>query len=86
MKSSRPEKNSEALDRFLTPLAILDFDYPAAIEYGKIRATLEKNGTPIGPLDTLIAAHALSLNLTLVTNNEKEFSRISDLRIENWTE
>ena len=86
MKSSRPEKNSKALDRFLTPLAILDFDYQAAIEYGEIRATLEKKGTPIGPLDTLIAAHALSLNLTLVTNNEKEFSRISDLRIENWTE
>lgn len=84
MKSSNPKKNQEALDKFLTPLEILDFDYFATIEYGKIRADLEKNGTPIGPLDTLIAAHAKSQKLTLVTNNEKEFIRIPDLKIENW--
>ena len=84
MKSSNPKKNQEALDKFLTPLEILDFDYFATIEYGKIRADLEKNGTPIGPLDTLIAAHAKSQKLTLVTNNEKEFRRIPDLKIENW--
>jgi len=85
MKSSNPKKNQEALDKFLIPLEILDFDYTATIEYGKIRADLEKKGTPIGPLDTLIASHVKSLNLTLVTNNEKEFARIPDLKIENWT-
>lgn len=84
MKSSNPKKNQEALDKFLTPLEILDFDYFATIDYGKIRADLEKKGTPIGPLDTLIAAHAKSRKLTLVTNNEKEFKRIPDLKIENW--
>jgi len=85
MKSSNPKKNQEALDKFLIPLEILEFDYNATIEYGKIRADLEKKGTPIGPLDTLIASHAKSLNLTLVTNNEKEFERIPELKIENWT-
>ena len=85
MKSSNPKKNQEALDKFLIPLEILEFDYNATIEYGKIRADLEKKGTPIGPLDTLIASHVKSLNLTLVTNNEKEFARIPDLKIENWT-
>jgi tRNA(fMet)-specific endonuclease VapC len=85
MKSSNPRKNQEALDKFLIPLEILDFDYAATIEYGKIRADLEKKGTPIGPLDTLIASHAKSLKLTLVTNNEKEFERIPDLKIENWS-
>jgi tRNA(fMet)-specific endonuclease VapC len=63
----------------------LDFGYNATIEYGKIRADLEKKGTPIGPLDTLIASHAKCLDLTLVTNNEKEFERVSGLKIENWT-
>ncbi len=85
MKSSNIEKNSEALERFLTPLDIVDFDSNAAKEYGKIRADLEKKGTPIGPLDMLIASHAKSLNLTLVTNNEREFSRVSELKVENWT-
>jgi len=83
MKSSNPKNNQEALDKFLIPLDILDFDYFATIKYGKIRADLEKNGTPIGPLDTLIAAYAMSQKLTLVTNNEKEFKRIPDLKIEN---
>ena len=85
MKSSNPAKNQEALDKFLTPLEILDFDYNATIEYGNIRAYLEKNGTPIGPLDTLIAAHAKSLDLILITNNVREFERIPNLKIENWT-
>jgi len=84
MKSSNPEKNNIALNKFITPLEIMDFDYNATIEYGKIRANLEKKGTPIGPLDTLIGAHAKSLNLILVTNNEKEFLRIPGLKIENW--
>ncbi len=85
MKSSDIEKNSVALERFITPLDIIDFDTNAAIEYGKIRADLEKKGTPIGPLDMLIASHAKSLDLTLITNNEREFNRISELKIENWT-
>jgi len=74
-----------ALDKFLTPLEIIDFDFKATISYGKIRTELEKKGTPIGPLDMLIAAHAKSLDLTLITNNEKEFERIPGLKIENWT-
>lgn len=83
-KSSNPDKNLEALNQFLVPLDIVDFDYNATVEYGKIRADLERAGTPIGPLDTLIAAHALSLNVTLVTNNEKEFNRVIALKVENW--
>lgn len=83
-KSSSPDKNLEALNQFLVPLDIKDFDYNAPVEYGKIRANLENAGTPIGPLDTLIAAHAVSLNTTLVTNNEKEFNRVTGLKVENW--
>ena len=83
-KSQFPEKNQQALAQFLLPLNIVDFDFAAATMYGKIRATLEKQGTPIGSLDTLIAAHALSLQLTLITNNVKEFSRIPDLKLDNW--
>ncbi len=86
VKSSDPEKNQEALDKFLTPIEILDFGYYASIEYGKIRAALERKGTPIGPLDTLIASHAKSMGLTLVTNNVKEFERIPGLKIENWVD
>ncbi|GAB1450076.1 type II toxin-antitoxin system VapC family toxin [Draconibacterium sp.] len=84
MKSSNPEKNKEALDRFVTPLEIFEFGNDQTAIYGKIRAELERKGTPIGPLDTLIASHAVSLDLILVTNNEREFQRIPELRIENW--
>lgn len=84
-KSSNPNKNQDALDRFLIPLEILDYGFEASVAYGKIRAFLEKSGQPIGPLDTLIAAHALSLRLTLVTNNEKEFQRVPQLKVQNWT-
>jgi tRNA(fMet)-specific endonuclease VapC len=83
-KSSNPDKNQLALNHFLVPLEVVDFDATATIEYGKIRAQLESKGYPIGSLDTLIAAHAKSLNLTLVTNNTREFSRVENLRIENW--
>lgn len=83
-KSTFPERNKEALEKFLTPIEVIEFGVEAAEQYGKIRFDLEKKGTPIGPLDLLIAAHAKSLNLTLVTNNEKEFTRISDLKVENW--
>ncbi len=82
-KSSEPEKNQSALNQFLIPLEILDFDFNAAIEYGDIRSLLEKSGTSIGPLDTLIAAHAKSLDVTIVTNNENEFRRVKGLKVEN---
>jgi tRNA(fMet)-specific endonuclease VapC len=83
-KSMNVQRNQIALNQFLIPLEIFNFDFEASIEYGKIRSELEKAGTPIGPLDMLIAAHARSLNMTLITNNEKEFSRVSNLKIENW--
>ena len=83
-KSRRVEQNRAALMQFLLPLVIADFDYESAVVYGRVRAELERLGTPMGPLDTLIAAHALSLDVTLVTNNEREFSRVSDLHVENW--
>lgn len=86
MKSSNPAKNQEALERFITPLQIFEFGFNQTKVYGKIRAELERRGTPIGPLDILIASHAVSLNLTLVTNNMREFKRIPDLQLENWTE
>lgn len=85
-KSVNKEKNFDALFSFLIEVEILPFDEKAAAEYGKICAYLQKNGTPIGPLDTLIAAHALSQNLTLVTNNVREFERVPDFKIENWAE
>jgi len=84
-KSNQPEKNSEALKNFLSEFKIIDFDSNAARHYGLIRASLEKQGTPIGANDMLIAAIAKSQDLTLVTNNEKEFSRVEGLKIENWT-
>ena len=83
-KSQYPSQNQRALEQFLAPLTIAGFDSKAAIAYGRIRATLERQGTPIGSLDTLIAAHALSLDVTLVTNNVKEFSRVPDLKLANW--
>jgi tRNA(fMet)-specific endonuclease VapC len=83
-KSSKPVKNQEALNQFLQPLNILDFNSKAATEYGKIRSDLERKGTPIGSLDLLIAAHARSIGAILVTNNTKEFNRVIDLKIENW--
>ena len=83
-KSSLPEKNHAALNEFLGPFLILNFDYAATIEYGIIRNDLEQKGIPIGPFDMLIAAHAKSQNLTLVTNNAKEFNRVDGLKIENW--
>ena len=81
---SASSKNSAALEAFLLPLNVVDYDAGAAMIYGDIRATLEKQGKTIGPLDLLIAASALSRQLILVTNNEKEFRRISKLKVENW--
>lgn len=77
-------KNRVALEQFLLPLEIADYDAAAAMVYGDIRASLESEGKPIGPFDMLIAAHALSLRVVLVTNNEKEFKRVRKLKVENW--
>ena len=79
-------KNRKALDMFLAPLQILPFDGECLWFYAEIRASLEKNGLSIGPMDTLIAAQALSIDGTLVTNNLKEFSRVPKLKLENWLE
>ena len=84
--SSNPAKNEQALLRFLIPLSILPFGAVAATEYGAIRTYLQNNGTPIGPLDMLIAAHAKSENMILVTNNVREFERVPELEIEHWAE
>ena len=84
-KSTRPEQNLRALEQFLLPLEVQDFGPEATVSYGRVRASLEERGMPIGPLDTLIAAHALSLGATLVTNNTREFERVSGLQIEDWT-
>lgn len=81
---SQSSKNRAALESFLLPLHIADYDAAAAIVYGDIRASLEAEGKTIGPLDMLIAAHALSLGAVLVTNNEKEFKRVGKLKVENW--
>lgn len=83
-KSTQRKKNSKALEQFFFPLEIVPFNTEAAEAYGMIRSLLESKGKPIGSLDTLIAAHARSLDLVLVTNNEREFKRVPKLRIENW--
>lgn len=83
-KSTQNEKNRLALDEFLLPLEVADFDELAAASYGSVRAALEKAGTPIGPLDTQIGAHALSLGAILVTHNSREFRRIPGLAVEDW--
>jgi len=84
-KSMHQEKNAGALDEFIIPLEVVSFDETAARVYGEIRATLEKSGTPIGAMDMLIAAHAVSLGIPLVTNNTREFVRIPSLNIIDWT-
>lgn len=84
--SSAPVKNEQALLRFLAPISILPFGAAAAIEYGDIRFYLQGKGTPIGPLDMLIAAHAKAEKTVLVTNNVREFKRVPGLKIENWVE
>ena len=84
VKSASPERNQQALDAFTLPLEVVPFDAAAAVAYGPIRATLERQGTPIGAMDLLIAAHALSLGLTLVTNNPREFRRVEGLQMETW--
>ena len=83
-KSQQVEKNRQALNEFITPLEICDFDEKAAESYGK-RALLEKEGSPIGSMDMLIGAHALSLGVTLVANNTSEFKQIKNLKLADWS-
>lgn len=83
-KSSSPVKTLRLIENFLHPLAILELTSEDAIVYASVRAKLERAGTPIGPLDTLIASQALARKLTLVSNNEREFGRVSGLSIANW--
>jgi tRNA(fMet)-specific endonuclease VapC len=82
--SSNPEDNHKLLLEFVAPLEVLDYPADAAPVYGRVRSALNKTGKSIGPLDLLIASHAVFLDVTLVTNNTSEFSRISELRVENW--
>jgi tRNA(fMet)-specific endonuclease VapC len=83
-KSGKPAKNKEALDQFATPLVVADFDRAATVSYGKLRTALEKKGRMIGGMDLLIAAHAVSLNVPVVTHNVREFTRVPGLRVETW--
>ena len=85
-KSANPGKNASALLQFLSILSVLPFDDLAAVEYGEICTDLQRKGTPIGTMDMLIAAHARSERMVLVTNNVREFVRVSKLEIENWAE
>ena len=84
-KSVRRQDNQQRLNDFLAPFEILDYDETAARTCGDLRLILEKRGQPIGPFDLMIAAHALSQHLVLVTNNEKEVAYVENLKIENWT-
>lgn len=83
-RSQYRERNEAALTQFLLPFEIADFDSTSALTYGRVRAELEARGTPIGALDTLIAAQALTLKVILVTNNLREFRRVKGLDLENW--
>ncbi|MBR0419479.1 MAG: type II toxin-antitoxin system VapC family toxin [Erysipelotrichaceae bacterium] len=83
-KSKAIEKNRVLLTQLLSNIEVLDFGTKAADEYGNIRADLEIKGYPIGPLDTMIAAHAKSLGYILVTNNTREFNRVEGITVEDW--
>lgn len=84
ISKSPSHKNKEALTQFLSAIYVLPFDETVIWHYGELRHYLQAKGTPIGSLDMLIAAHALSINATLVTNNTKEFSRLPNLKLVDW--
>jgi len=84
VKSTSPVKTLHIVENFLRPLTLIDFTSDDAMAYAGVRAKLERAGTPIGPLDTLIASQAVGRRLTLVTNNEREFRRVTGLTIANW--
>lgn len=83
-KSTRAARATANLHVLLAKIGVVPFDEAATARYGELRALLEKRGSPIGPLDTLIAAHALSLRWTLATHNVREFRRVPGLRVEDW--
>jgi tRNA(fMet)-specific endonuclease VapC len=83
-KSSRSDENTIALEQFILPLTILNYNKEDSIAYGRLRAKLEQKGKLIGAMDMLIAAQALSRDLILVTNNEREFKKVEGLSVENW--
>ncbi|MCC8189558.1 MAG: type II toxin-antitoxin system VapC family toxin [Planctomycetes bacterium] len=83
-KSQAKTRNTAAMEAFMLPLEVVSFNSAASMAYGTLRTALEKKGTPIGPLDMLIAAHAVSLGVTLVTNNLREFKRVPGLKCVNW--
>ena len=85
-KSQYSQRSKDALAKFLLPLNLINLDRSSAVEAANIRAQLEKKGMPIGPYDLLIAGLARSQNMTLVTNNIKEFERVVNLHLENWVE
>ena len=84
VEKRRSEKLRRSVEAFLSGVSVLDYDRAAAREYGRVRALLEQRGEPIGIADTMIAAHALSRSLTLVTNNGKHFRRVRDLSLDDW--
>lgn len=84
-RSVQSQRNRLALSSFLIPFEVVDFDQEAAMDYGLIRAWLEKEGKPIGSMDMLLAAQARSKGIVLITNNEKEFEKVPGLGVENWT-
>lgn len=84
LRKSGSRRNLALLERFIAPLEVAEFGADAARVYGDLRSQLEGKGTPIGPLDMMIAAHALALDVTLVSNNLREFKRVPKLRLENW--
>jgi tRNA(fMet)-specific endonuclease VapC len=83
-KGSKSKENLKLLEQFASVLQVLPFDAMAAREAGKLRQFLRERGTPIGDMDMLIAAHALSINAVVVSNNVKEFARVPKLKLENW--
>ena len=85
-KSEHREKNLKAIESFLMPFEIVEYDFMASVEYGRIRAYLEKKGQVIGNMDMQIAGHAFALDLVLVTNNTREFERVEGLGLDNWVE
>lgn len=84
VSKSGSTKNRDALEMFLAPLEVVPFDENVIWHYGKLRNDLGKRGQPIDPMDTMIAAHALAIDTTLITNNTREFARVENLRLENW--
>jgi len=85
-KSARPDANLEVIDGFAARLTVLPFDAQASAQWGQVRNELRSAGTPIGPYDQMLAGHARSLGLVLVTHNSREFQRVGGLRWEDWVE